>query len=472
MGPMNQIRIESAAAATLAEPPADAAASFELLLRREAWRNETRLATLRAAGAVAITALGLASWVSPSLVGLARYPLTEFLWLAGWALASVGLWVALRGEWYSSHLFWAVPLVDAVVLWAAANRFRYAPTYGGDVLAHPGVLGIFAVLAALLAISGAFRLTRRGAWLSTVLAVAAFAAAAMAAGVHTAHTLGILVVLFIIGSIGADVAHGFRRTLATEVDRARAQDQLQEAKLAAAAARQAAEAREEILGVVAHDLRDPLGTISMTVSLLLDGLDSKRPGDGKYVQIIARSASRMDRLIHDLLDVTRMDAGRLRVDPKAEPLARLLRDALEGAELHARERSLTLSLAMEDELPAAWIDASRVAQAISNLLSNALKFTPPGGRIIVGAKWERSWVRVWVADSGEGIAEDQVERIFRPFWQAHAADGRGLGLGLAITRGIVEAHGGRIAVESHPGRGSTFSFTVPIAPELDGLAEA
>ena len=475
MGSMNQNRIESVAPATqVLGPSGDPAGSLELLLRREAWRNEIRLATLRAAGAVAFTALGLASWVSPSLVGLARYPLTEFLWLAGWALASVGLLVALRGEWYSSHLLWAVPLVDAVVLWVAANRFRYAPTYGGDVLDHPGVLGIFAVLAALLAISGAFRLTRRSAWLSTALALAAFAAAAVAAGVHAAHTLAILVVLFIIGSIGADVANDFRSALATEADRVRAQDRLQEAELAASAARQAAEAREEILRVVAHDLRDPLGTISMTASLLLDGLgrDSKRPGDEKYVQIIARSASRMDRLIHDLLDVTRMDTGRLQVDPKAEPLACVLRDALEGAELHARERSLTLSLALEDELPAAWIDASRVAQAISNLLGNALKFTPPGGRITVGAKRERSWVRVWVADSGEGIAEDQVERIFRPFWQAHAADGRGLGLGLAITRGIVEAHGGRIAVESHPGRGSTFSFTVPIAPEPDGLAGA
>ena len=309
--PVKQDQIESVDPA--AQEPGGPTGSLELLLRHEAWRNETRLAALRAAGAVALTALGLASWVFPSLVGLAGYPLTEFFWLAGWVLASVGLWVALRREWYSSHLLWAVPLVDAGVLWIAATRFRYAPTYGGDVLDHPGVLGTFAALAALLAISGAFRLTRHGAWLSTAFAVAAFAAAGVAGGVHPAHILSILVVLFLIGGIGADVAHDFRRALATEVERTHAQDRLQAAELAASAARQAAEAREAILRVVAHDLRDPLGTISMTASLLLDGRGrgSKWPGDEKYVQIIARSASRMDRLIHDLLDVTRMDAGRL-----------------------------------------------------------------------------------------------------------------------------------------------------------------
>lgn len=472
---MKHNRIESVApAGPVPESPTDVVLSVELLLRREARHNETRLAYLRAAGAVAFTALGLASWFWPGLVGLSRYPLTELLWLTGWTVGSVGLLFALRRGWYHSHLIWAVPLADALLFWFAAFRFQKGPAYAGEVLHHPGVLGTLAALAALLAISGAFRLTRGGAWLSAALAAAAFASAAMATGVHTAHTLGILAVLLIIGMIGADVAQGFRRAFATEVERARAQERLQEAQLTASAARQAADAREEILRVVAHDLRDPLATISMSASLLLDGLDrsTERPAEEKYVQIIARSASRMERLVRDLLDVTRIDTGRLRVDPKTEDLAWALRDAVQAMEPLAQERSVDLSTVLEENLPSAWIDGARVAQAISNLLGNAFKFTPAGGRITVGAKRDGGWIRVWVADTGEGIAEDQLERVFRPFWQAHAMDGRGLGLGLAITRGIVESHGGRIGVQSELGIGTTFFFTLPIAEEPAHLVNA
>jgi signal transduction histidine kinase len=231
-------------------------------------------------------------------------------------------------------------------------------------------------------------------------------------------------------------------------------------------ARDAAHARDKVLGIVAHDLRSPLQAIVLTLKTLQR--QAPRPGsvtderNHKALERLSTSAQRMSRLIDDLLDVTRMEAGRLSIRASAQPPEPLLQEAVETARLQAPQ--LRLLLEPPGTLPPVLVDRDRLLQVFSNVLGNAVKFTPPGGEIRVGARREDEHVVFFVTDTGPGIAPEAQRRLFEPFWQAHQGDRRGAGLGLSIARGIVEAHGGRLHVESEPGRGSAFFFSVPIAP--------
>ncbi|CAN5117732.1 hypothetical protein BH23GEM2_BH23GEM2_12000 [soil metagenome] len=226
------------------------------------------------------------------------------------------------------------------------------------------------------------------------------------------------------------------------------------------AAQQATRARDNVLAVVAHDLRNPLNTILMAAELLHDLASGRKPVDAKHVEIISRAGERMDRMIQDLLDVQRMEGGRLTIDARVESVAAIIDDTLEMLRSMATSSGVELVNESGEALPPVVADAARIQQVLSNLIGNALKFTPSGGRITVRAEPIGEEVRIAVIDTGTGIEADQLPHVFGRFWQATSGDRRGIGLGLAIARGIVEQHGGRIWVESAAGKGSSFFFTL------------
>jgi PAS domain S-box-containing protein len=239
-------------------------------------------------------------------------------------------------------------------------------------------------------------------------------------------------------------------------------------------AQRAIQARERVLAFVSHDLRNPLATVLLNASMLLEqvaeGEDGPSGAGGLREQLgwIMRSSEQMNRLIQDLLEVTRIEAGRLRLERTALDVAVLLAEAgaLFSALASEKEIALEIDVASAAALPPVWADRERLHQVLSNLIGNALKFTLRGGWVRLRAEAEAEGgdaggVRFVVEDGGIGIEADQLPHLFDPYWQGRRGARGGVGLGLAIARGILEAHGGTLAVESTPGQGSTFSFTIP-----------
>ncbi|MFL5357973.1 PAS domain S-box protein [Archangium sp.] len=229
-------------------------------------------------------------------------------------------------------------------------------------------------------------------------------------------------------------------------------------------AQQAAQARDEVLAVVSHDLRNPLNVISLGAAALLKRLPEGAEGTSwrKQADLIRRSADRAIRLIQDLLEVAKLEAGRLTVELQPEDAGRLVDEVVELHRPLAEARGLKLERELEAELPAVLADRGRVLQVFSNLIGNAVRFTPEGGRVTVRARREGAEVCFCVSDTGQGIPPESLCHLFERYWQAKGSS-EGAGLGLPIAKGIVEAHGGSMRVESEPGRGSTFFFTLPVA---------
>jgi signal transduction histidine kinase len=229
-------------------------------------------------------------------------------------------------------------------------------------------------------------------------------------------------------------------------------------------ARQTAEivsrTREEVLGVVAHDLRNPLHLLSTTAHLLIEPDLPAERRQAVYA-INAKAVHRMNRLIGDLLDVVRLEAGRLSLHVGPCEIDRVLGETAEAFHARATEQAVTLALMPDAGGAIVPADGERLMQVLDNLVGNALKFTPAGGTITLSSAAGEGWVRLAVSDTGPGISEEHRARLFDRFWQARDTDRRGLGLGLAIARGIVEAHGGVLKVDSTLGSGSTFQFTLP-----------
>ncbi len=230
------------------------------------------------------------------------------------------------------------------------------------------------------------------------------------------------------------------------------------------AARQANRARDEMLGVVAHDLRNPLSAIAMCARVL----DEDPPGDEgakrELLETIQQSTQWMNRLIEDLLDVSTIERGKLSLDLRSEEPSQLVLQTLHMFEVEAKEQGIALETRLPTDIPLVGADRARVVQVLSNLLRNAMKFTPRGGRIVIGVERRERDVQFSVADTGRGIPAEQQARVFERYWQSSVgARERGAGLGLSIAKGIVEAHGGRIRVHSVPGEGSEFTFTIPQA---------
>jgi signal transduction histidine kinase len=233
------------------------------------------------------------------------------------------------------------------------------------------------------------------------------------------------------------------------------------------AARQAAEAetrlRKELLAMVSHDLRNPLGVITMTTSLLGPLLAPLNGRARNHLDTINRSALRMDRLIHDLLDFAAIEAGSFRLAPVPLTITTLMEQAAELGPL-AHERGIGLELRPPERDIAVRCDPDRIHQVFSNLVGNAVRYTPAGGLIQLAATIRENQVELSVSDTGTGIAPDVLPVLFDRVQRPPArVPGSGVGLGLSITRGIVEAHGGSLRVVSEVGRGTTFLFTLPTA---------
>jgi signal transduction histidine kinase len=225
---------------------------------------------------------------------------------------------------------------------------------------------------------------------------------------------------------------------------------------------QAVRAREEVLAIVSHDLRNPLSAVSLGASLLQMS-DSVSDEDREQLDTIVVSAKRMNRLIADLLDVTRLEGGkRLPVELARVEVSDILQEAEELFRAQAGAAQVSMVYHAEENLAPVYADRHRVMQVLSNLIGNSMKFTPPGGRIDVGGARRDGEVLFTVADSGPGIPKENLSDIFSPYWQAKRTERMGAGLGLPIAKGIVEAHGGKIWVESNPGTGTQFYFTLPV----------
>lgn len=244
-----------------------------------------------------------------------------------------------------------------------------------------------------------------------------------------------------------------------ERERARLVEVQRQARLDAEAATRA---RDEMLRVVSHDLRNPVTGVLMGARLLRYQLDSDHPGL-EILEGIELAAKRQGRLIRDLSDVASIEAGRLAVERRPVDVAAVVRGAVRSFESVAAAEGLELAWEVPDALPRILADRDRIAQVFSNLLDNALKVTPAGGRVWIDAAAADGEVRIRVRDTGPGIPAEEQELVFERFWRGSSGGRAGSGLGLAIARGVVESHGGRIWVESETGKGSAFQFTVPVA---------
>jgi len=233
--------------------------------------------------------------------------------------------------------------------------------------------------------------------------------------------------------------------------------------------RELSELKEEFLALTTHDLRSPLTVISGVINFFTSGrLGELTPEQKNMVAMMERNTHNLIELVNDLLDASKLESGTMRLDLASIELAGLVAELREQMQPMAREKEITLAESLPEGLPPLRADRTKLRRVLVNLLSNALKFTPRGGRVEVSAAREGRIVRVSVSDTGVGIPPEDLERLFDKYEQARSRATRsekGTGLGLYITRQLVELHGGEISVTSEVGRGSTFSFTVPVADE-------
>ena len=227
-------------------------------------------------------------------------------------------------------------------------------------------------------------------------------------------------------------------------------------------AQRATQARDVVLGIVSHDLRNPISAIAMCASALRESPPEAASDRSSLADTIYDSAEWMQRLIQDLLDVAAIEARQLSIERHREPVEPIVQRIVATFERPAGERGVRLGVEIAPGTPEVHGDAERILQVLANLVSNAVKFTESGGTVTVMVERDGAEVQFSVRDTGAGIPAADLSHLFDLYWHARRnARSRGSGYGLAIARGIVEAHGGRIWVESVIGKGSTFHFTVP-----------
>jgi signal transduction histidine kinase len=232
------------------------------------------------------------------------------------------------------------------------------------------------------------------------------------------------------------------------------------------AAEQAARSREDMVAVVSHDLKNPLATIQMAVSFLREEIvpdDEAHAMERKHLDVIQRSAGRMYRLIRDLLDTAAIASGHVVLDTAPTAVYELLIDALELLRPLAAAKRVALTTCVPVGLPRVVADRERVMQVLSNIVGNAIKFTPSGGRVEIDVKSDGSHVEFTVSDTGPGIPASDLPHLFDRFWQARSSPRTGTGLGLPIAKRIVEAHDGFLRVNSELGKGTRFVFALRVA---------
>ncbi len=224
--------------------------------------------------------------------------------------------------------------------------------------------------------------------------------------------------------------------------------------------------RRDFVANVSHEFKTPLTAIQGFAETLLGGALDDKANRKRFMEIIREHAQRLARLTDDLLKLSRIEAGRLELESRPVSVAALVNGCVETARLKAESKGLRLTVGLPEDLPAVRGDAVQLGEVLQNLIDNALQYTPPGGRIDVTAYSNGQEVIFTVADTGIGIPEADLERIFERFYRVDAARSReagGTGLGLSIARHIVDAHGGRIWVESAVGQGSRFRFSIDSA---------
>ena len=243
-----------------------------------------------------------------------------------------------------------------------------------------------------------------------------------------------------------------------------------ELRLDAAERRQMARLKDEFVSIVAHELRTPLTSIRGSLGLLASGRLNGTPQAQRMLEIAAQNSDRLVRLINDMLDLDRLQSGRLELKPARVEAAPLVEQSMHAVEGTASGVQVALEARIDPGLDV-WADPDRVVQVLVNLLSNAAKFSPPGAVVEVVAENRGEQALFQVRDRGRGIPADKLDAIFERFRQVDSSDARdkgGTGLGLAICRSIVQQHGGRIWVASEWGKGSTFFFTLPREPRPSG----
>ncbi len=434
-------------------PPGTAsnlAGTIDRLMHEEACAAELRIAYLRVLVIAPYAVLG--AWT------FARAAPTDDTVLLGlpaaltlaWLAAAGALTFGLRRGAFRHWMPHVVPYADALMMTAAfLATWRARPVALAAVTAP---IAYTTSLCAFLSLSGGLRLSRGAARSAAVLGVLVFVAAAATARMDTAAALGIGTALVATGLLSGSVTTLIRRLVTDGVARSTLASMYKDAEAAI-------DAREQVLKIVSHDLRNPLHTISMCASVLLD-VPMPAEKQAEHLHRVKRAGERMNRLVQDLLDVAKLEAGRVAISARPVAVAPLVRESHEMLAPLAAEKGVTLDIVVADGLQQIVADEGRVLQVLSNLVGNAVKFTPAGGRIVIRAEDAPGGVRFSVSDTGQGMSPDQLSQIFGQFWQANPADRRGIGLGLSIAKGIVEAHGGRIWAESQPGRGTTFHFTL------------
>ncbi|MDB4890945.1 MAG: Two-component hybrid sensor and regulator [Gemmatimonadetes bacterium] len=418
------------------------------LLLDEARANERRIAALRLTLSLVYLALTVAS---PAVTGV-QISLVTLLAAEAWALVTALLYLALRRGWYRMWLRRAAPTADAIAIIIGATLAAGAGA--GTQAARTANVSL---LCGFLVFTGALRLTRLATRLSSTLAILAFLAVAFIAHLPPLPAIGIVAGLMAMSVLSGRATEAIRSVIATEVGRTTMVRRANRADARAVEAQAASAAREEVLRIVAHDLRNPLSTILMAADLLGEPSMTEE-SRAKQAAVVKRTGARMNRLIHDLLNVARLDTGRMTVEVGDVDPVQLIANAVELMQPLANEASISLVADATEPLPHVSADAERIGQVFSNLIGNAIKFTPAGGTITLRA--ELADARVWfsVTDTGAGIPPEQLEQVFGQFWQGRKTDRRGIGLGLTIARGIVEAHGGTIGVDSEVGVGTRFWF--------------
>jgi PAS domain S-box-containing protein len=249
------------------------------------------------------------------------------------------------------------------------------------------------------------------------------------------------------------LAHELANRVALALDNARLYREAQDAL----------QARDDVLAVVSHDLGNPLAAIRVGTSLLLRAVPPEQRGQGgwQHLEGIRQSAAQMERLVNDLLDVKRIEAGLLPLHAERQSVEVFVRETLELFSALAEEKDIRLRAVIDAPGAVVRCDRDRTLQIFSNLVGNAIRFTPAGGEVEIRAEAKPGEVQFTVADTGRGIPPENLPHVFDRFWQAHRSNREGIGLGLAIVKSIVLAHGGRIWVESEPAVGSRFYFTLP-----------
>jgi signal transduction histidine kinase len=249
------------------------------------------------------------------------------------------------------------------------------------------------------------------------------------------------------------LAHELANRVALALDNARLYREAQDAL----------QARDDVLAVVSHDLGNPLAAIRVGTSLLLRAVPPEQRGQGgwQHLEGIRQSAAQMERLVNDLLDVKRIEAGLLPLHAERQSVEVFVRETLELFSALAEEKDIRLRAVIDAPGAVVRCDRDRTLQIFSNLVGNAIRFTPAGGEVEIRAEARPGEVQFTVADTGRGIPPENLPHVFDRFWQAHRSNREGIGLGLAIVKSIVLAHGGRIWVESEPAVGSRFYFTLP-----------